>query len=174
MKRTIQTEHVRQHELSDQQVKCFNTGVGMTDGWIAKTGDWITYAENSGTDGSCYRSGRMLGRVDAPYVHDEKYPCEEVKGYLSVLALSDDCCYAYIRWIKPEDVRGIRKQPPAAFLAFMTGTLPDAEMVHKLSAYGTLSESYIDKVPHHIEAWKTGVSPAAYDCGVRGSSVKAE
>jgi hypothetical protein len=42
-------------------------------------------------------------------------------------------------------------------------------MVHKLSAYGTLSQDYIDKVPHHVAAWTSGVSPAAYDCGVCGA-----
>lgn len=159
MRRTIQTEHVRQHELSDQQVKCFHTATGMSDGYIAKPGDWITYVE----DGNGYRSGRMLGRVEAPAVPDDKYPCEAINGHLSILVLSDDCCHAYIRWVRPEDVRGIRKSPPAAFLAFMTGTLPDPEMVHKLSAYGTLSERYIDKVEHHVTAWKAGKSPAAWD-----------
>lgn len=162
MKREIQTEHVRRHTLTDQQVKCFKTFGG--DGYVAKTGDWITYTEENQ-----YRSGRMLGRVDAPAVPHDTYPCEKIEGYLSVLAISDDLTYAYIRWVKPEDVRTIHKNPPAAFLAFMTGPLPDADMVHKLSHYGTLSQSYIHLVEHHINAWSHGVSPAAWDAGVRES-----
>lgn len=150
MRYTICTEHVRQHTLTDQQVKCFNTSVGMTDGYIAKTGDWITYAENE----NGYRTGRMLGRVDAPAVPDDKYPCEQIKGYLSILALSDDCTYCYVRWVKPEDVRGIRKQPPAAFLVWFTGPLPSAPIVHHLSAYGTLSDRYIDKVEERTRAFE--------------------
>lgn len=164
MKRHIQTEHVRAHELSDQQVKCFSTAVGMSDGYVAKPGDWITYREHyTGSDLTGTRCGRMLGRVEAPDASSSRFDIPAVKGHLSILALSDDCCYAYIRWVAPEDVLGIRKQPPAAFLAFMTGPLPDPDLVHKLENYGTLSQSYIDKVPHHINAWRHGMSPAAWD-----------
>lgn len=169
MKRTIRTEHVREHELSDQQIKCFKTGVGMSDGYIAKPGDWITYEEKTTDDCSRSRAGRMLGRVKASAVIGQ-YPSPAIDGYLSVLALSDDCTYAYIRWVAPEDVRGIRKTPPAAFLAFMTGELPDATIVHQLSAYGTLSDRYIANMPHHVQAFEAGVSPAAWDAGVRSAN----
>ena len=101
MRRTIKTEHVREHTLSDQTVRCFKTSVGITDGWKANTGDWITYAELDADDQGHYRCGRMLGRVDAPYVPDDKYPCERINGHLSILALSDDCTHAYIRWVRP-------------------------------------------------------------------------
>lgn len=161
--RQIHTEHVRAHTLSDRQVKCLHTGIGMSHGWIAKTGDWITYVEKH----NGYRCGRMLGRVTAPDASTQEFDIPAIDGHLSVLQLSDDCCHAYIRWINPEDVRGIRKSPPAAFLAFMTGALPTADIVHKLSEYGTLSQSYVHLVPHHINAWAHGVSPAAWDAGVR-------
>jgi hypothetical protein len=111
----------------------------------------------------------MLGRVSARDASSPRFDIPAVEGSLSVLTLSDDCCYAYIRWVKPEDVRGIRKTPPAAFLAFMTGPLPSPDVVHKLSHYGTLSQSYIHHVDHHVEAFKAGVSPAAWDAGVRSA-----
>jgi hypothetical protein len=171
MIRHIETENVRAHELSDRAVRCpdaLDHDRQSRYGVKAKTGMWITYRDLDADGRSFhYRSGRVLGRVDAPYVPDAKYPCEKIDGYVSVLALSDDLHYAYIRWIKPENVAIVSATPPAKLLTWITGPLPSADMVHKLSAYGTLSERYIDGVDHHVNAWKHGVSPSAWDAGIR-------
>lgn len=171
MIRTITTEHVRTHELSDRAIDLPNAldhDKQTRYGVKAKTGMWITYRDTNASGEPCvYRSGRVLGRVDAPFVQHDKYPCERIEGYVSVLALSDNMQHAYIRWIAPKDVAEVSVNPPAKLLAFMTGPLPSADIVHKLSNYGTLSENYIGNVPHHIKAFEAGVSPAAYDCGVR-------
>lgn len=171
MIRKIRTEHVREHELSDRAVLLPNaldhdhqTRYGVK----AKTGMWITYRENDAAGNPMhYRSGRVLGRVDAPAVPSERFPCERIEGFVSVLALSDSMQYAYIRWINPADVAEVSIYPPAKLMAWITGPLPDADIVHKLSHYGTISESYIGQADHHIKAFKAGVSPAAYDAGVQ-------
>ena len=181
MIRKIQTENVRWHELSDRAIACPNArdyDRQSPYGVKAKTGMWITFRENTtNVDGSNpltrLRSGRVLGRVDAPSVPSEKYPCERIEGYVSVLALADNMQHAYIRWIKPEDVAEVSANPPAKLLAWITGPLPNADIVHKLSHYGTLSENYIGNAPHHIKAFELGVSPAAYDCGVRKDDSKS-
>lgn len=165
--RHIQTEHVRAHELSDRAVALPNAldhDRQSRYGVKAKTGMWITYRDDSGT-----RNGRVLGRVEAPFVpsSNPEYTCEHIEGYVSVLVLSENMQHAYIRWIKPEDVTEVSTAPPAKLLAWMTGELPTADLVHKLSHYGTLSERYIDQVDHHVNAWQHGVSPAAWDAGVR-------
>lgn len=171
MVRTIQTEHVRQHELSDRAVPCPNAldhDRQSRYGVKAKTGMWITYCERHAGGDFQYRSGRMLGRVTAGAV-DGKYPSEAIDGWLSVLALADDMHFAYIRWVKPEDVAVVMQNPPAKLLAWITGPIPDATIVHKLSAYGTLTERYVENVPHHVDAFKLGISPSAYDRGIRGT-----
>jgi len=172
MKRTIRTEHVRQHELSDRAVivpNALDHDAQLRYGVKAKTGMWVTYRETDATGNqSNVRSGRMLGRVDAPFVaaSNPEYNCPKIDGYLSVLALADSMQHAYIRWIDPADVVEVSLHPPAKLLAWISGPLPDPDIVHKLSAYGTLSESYIEKADHHVNAWKHGVSPAAWDAGV--------
>lgn len=165
MIRHIHTEHVRAHTLSDRAVDLPNaldhdrqTRYGVQ----AKTGMWITYRD----DGHM-RSGRVLGRVEAPHVPDSRYPCDAIDGYLSVLALADNMQHAYIRWINPVDVAEVSTVPPTRLLAFITGPLPTADIVHRLSEYGTLSERYVEHVDHHVKAFECGVSPAAYDAGVR-------
>jgi hypothetical protein len=166
--RQIRTEHVRAHELSDRAVKCPNAldhDQQTRYGVKAKTGAWVTYKETY-TDGSSQtRHGRVLGRVAARAIADD---VKDIDGHLSVLALSDNMQHAYIRWIDPKDVTEVSVNPPAALLAWvLQPQLPDADMVHKLSAYGTLSSSYINLADHHINAWKHGVSPAAWDAGLR-------
>lgn len=171
MIRTIKTDSVREHTLTDRKVACpgaFDHDRQSRYGVFAKTGDWIIYrATDAAGNEWQYRAGRVLGRVDAPFVPDDRYPCKAIKGHISVLAFSDNMQFAYIRWIDPKDVAEVSKHPPSKLFAFMTGKLPDAEMVHKLADYGTISERHIDKADHHINAWKHGVSPAAWDSGVR-------
>lgn len=162
MIRHIQTEHVRAHQLDDRAVSCPNArdyDRQSPYGVKAKTGMWITFKEGDDR----IRSGRVLGRVTAePIAPDPPMEC-----YVSVLCLSDHMTHAYIRWVDPADVLEVSAQAPAKLLAWISGPMPTADLVHKLSAYGTLSESYVDKVDHHINAWEHGVSPAAWDAGVR-------
>lgn len=161
----IRTENVRTHELTGRQVRCINARKnGSTIFTHARVGEWLVWTE---TDGG-RNAGRMLGRVDAGPVTSEtpEYRSPAVEGWISVLALSQDMSFAMIRWINPEHVISV-SAPPAALLAFMTGPLPSPAMVHKLSAYGTLSESYVANVPHHVTAFKAGVGPAAWDAGIR-------
>lgn len=182
MRYEIQTEHVRAHTLTQRAVHCPNaldwdrqTRYGVK----ARLGDWITYGETrTNSDGSNpsthYRTGRVLGRIEAPALEGQ-YPSPAVDGWISVLALSDSLQHAYIRWVDPAEVTEISARPPAKLLAWMTGPLPAPDLVHKLSAYGTLSESYIDKADHHLNAWKHGVSPAAWDSGLRSpAAVEAD
>lgn len=169
--RQIQTEYVRAHTLSDRGVRCpgamdHDTQSRYTA--VAKTGRWITYRETDAAGAVfMYRCGRVLGRVEAGPVQGPD-PTPAIDGYISVLALSDTMQYAYIRWVNPDDVAEVSSTTPAALLAWITGVLPDADLVHKLSHYGTLSASYIHLADHHVNAWQHGVSPAAWDRGVRG------
>lgn len=160
MIRTIETATVRRHTLSDRGVRCPNT---PRYGCTVKPGWWVQYRESyvDGTSGT--RVGRVLGRVDAPASGD----IPAIVGHVSVLALSDLLTYGYIRWIAPEDILEATAQPPARLLAWITGPLPTPDLVHRLADYGTVSEEYIDNSDHHIRAWKAGVSPAAWDAGVR-------
>lgn len=151
MTRNIQTDGVRGHELSDRKVRCPNA---RTYGADAKTGNWITYNTSPDADITAYASGRMLGCVNAPFIAGDRYPCQKIENYLSVLVLSHDLTFAYIRWIKPEDVTNVSDCPPVKLLAFITGPMPDALTVHKLAHYGTLSEHYADGIPERIAAFK--------------------
>jgi hypothetical protein len=162
MRYTIKTEHIRRHELSGRKVRCANTPNYGSD---VRPGAWITYREEY-TDGSFSRCvGRVLGRIE--WAEPVSGDTRDVTGHLSVLAFADDFSHAYIRWIDPADVLTSREAPPAAMLAFAAGPLPTPDMVHRLSAYGTLSENYVANAAHHIEAFRLGVSPAAYDAGIR-------
>jgi len=172
MIRNITIDGIRAHTLSDKSVRCPNaldhdrqTRYGVK----ASTGMWITYREDTNGDISHYRSGRVLGCIDycAP-IDDPRFPSPGIAGdMISVLALADNHQHAYVRWVKPEDVTEVSEHPPAKLLAWITGPLPNAERVHQLAHYGTLSESYIDNVQHHVHAWDHGVSPCAWDAGVR-------
>lgn len=156
--RRIKTDHVRDHILSDRAVPCPNArdyDRQSTYGVKAKTGMWVTYNDGD----SAVRYGRVLGRVDA----DGSDDVERIDGHLSVLVLADNHQHAYIRWIDPTDVLEVGTTLPSKLLAWMTGPMPTADIVHKLSAYGTLSERYADKIAHHVEAFEQGMSPIAYD-----------
>lgn len=166
MRYQIRTEHGRTHELSERQIdtpNAYDNSRQTRYGVKVRPGNWIVYREEYTDQSFARRVGRVLGRVEAPAVPDAKYPCERIDGHISVLALANDLSHAYIRWVDPADVLEVRDTPPAKLLAWITGELPNPEMVHKLSAYGTLSERHIDKVDHHVTAWRAGMSPAAYD-----------
>lgn len=176
MRYVINTQGTRRHELSEKQVRCprANTAYGCN----VKPGYWITYREeyDGGTHGT--RLGRVLGRIE--WAEAVSFSSVDFTGYLSVLACADDLHHAYIRWVNPADVLTAIEQPPIAMLAFIGGDLPSPDMVHRLSEYGTLSENYVSNASHHIEAFKLGISPSAYDHGVRsicpecGHGIKAD
>ena len=174
MRRTISTQTVREHVLSDRAVKIpYEAGAMDHDtmsryGVTVKTGMWITYKERYTDNSFNYAHGRVLGRVEADAVNGQ-FPSPRIDGHISVLQLSQHMTHAYIRWVDPMDVTEVSLKPPQKLLAWITGELPSAEMVHKLADYGTLSERYIDRVDHHINAWEHGVSPSAWDAGVRSS-----
>lgn len=175
MRYTINGQHVRRHELSEKKVRCPNT---PNYGCDVRPGYWITYREEyeGGTHGT--RVARVLGRIE--WAEAVTFSSIDFTGYLSVLACADDLHHAYIRWINPADVLTALERPPVAMLAFLGGDLPRPDMVHRLSEYGTLSENYVSNAAHHIEAFKLGVSPSAYDVGIRsvcqecGRGIKAE
>jgi hypothetical protein len=64
---------------------------------------------------------------------------------LAVLELSLQLGTAFMRHIDPDDVVEVLA-PPASFLrVFFDSTLPDAQTCAELSAYGGLSDHYIQK-----------------------------
>lgn len=175
MRYTINGQHVRRHEVSERKVRCPNV---PNYGCDVRPGYWITYRE-AYTDGTAgKRVARVLGRIE--WAEPVSHETDDVRGYLSVLACSDDLHHAFPRWVNPDDVLTALERPPAAMLAFLSADLPKPDMVHRLSEYGTLSESYVANAAHHIEAFKLGVSPSAYDHGIRsvcpecGRGIKAE
>jgi hypothetical protein len=54
----------------------------------------------------------------------------------------------------PENVTSVSENPPDKFLAWFMGPMPKAEMVYRLSHYGSLNENYIDGVPELIAKWE--------------------
>ena len=126
-------------KISRKSVRCPNASLLGHAKPVAKVGDLVVYKEPY-TDGSySSRAARMIGTVDyAPPIGNDTKP---VKGYLLVLALSNDCTFCYERWINPKDVIEVRDNPSAFAAWFFADKLPDADTARRLAEYGGLNDS---------------------------------
>ena len=125
-------------KISRKSVVCPNASLlGHAKG-TAKVGDLVVYKEAYMDDSHSLRAARMIGTIDyAPPIGDDTKP---VKGYLLVLALSNDCTHCYERWINPKDVIEVRDNPSAFAAWFFQDRLPDADTARRLAEYGGLND----------------------------------
>lgn len=86
----------------------------------AKRGNWVQYEIDNHNF-----IGRVIGRV----------LCEG-KVFIEVAQASLAFDHAYIRWIRPEDVRECRMNPPKTVFDFFTGEWNNPEDIHAKLAYG--------------------------------------
>lgn len=86
----------------------------------AKRGNWVMYEIDNH-----HFVGRVIGRV----------VCEGI-AYVEVAQASQDFSHAYVRWIKPSDVRECRENPPRSVFEFFAGEWTDIEKIHDALAYG--------------------------------------
>jgi|SRR5215469_4828237 len=146
---------MRKFTLDNKAVRVPNASHLGFDKWKVKRGDVFT------CDGNII--ARSLGRIKT---------CdndgEDCRGWVCALVLGLSGSHAYVRWIDPASVRQVIDCPSKLAAFFFAEKLPyDNDMILNLAAYGTLSELFIDRADHHVTAWRAGVSPAAYDAGVR-------
>ncbi len=88
--------------------------------WKAKRGNWVMYEVDN-----IHFVGRVIGRVT----------CERVV-YIEVAQACESFSHAYVRWIKPEQVRECRAAPPKRVFEFFTGDWSNMETIHAALAYG--------------------------------------
>lgn len=114
----------------------------------ARPGYWIGFSMD-GT-ASDYQVGRVLGRVDAPAIGEDKEP---IKGWIVALVLSRDATFCFERWIHPDWVKDCVARRPQAFLSWFTGDeMPtDIPTAIRLCETGVLSEQHIHNVYNYIK-----------------------
>jgi hypothetical protein len=96
-------------------------GFGLTK---ASRGNWIRYATDDDSEHSFV--GRVISRVTC-----------EGKIFIEIAQASLDFSCAYVRWIKPEQVRECRKNPPrSVFEFFAANNWDNPEDIHAALAYG--------------------------------------
>lgn len=129
-------------KINTRSVKCPNArliGFGLG---VANVGNLIVYKEFHADDSYSTRTARMIGRVSAPQLDPEG---DEIKGWLLVLALSDDCTALYERWVNPQWVVEVREVPTTLLRFFAQPTLPPADVLRRKGESGYLSEHYLAK-----------------------------
>lgn len=137
---------VRACTISECKVKLPSVSTCGHNKQYAEPGDLVVYNESAPGDTWFPQFGRVLGRVDAPFVAgatSPKYDCPKVEGWLAVLVLSHSTSSAYVRWVRPERVTECRPVPTALAAWFFQLKLPDPVTCIRLADHGTLSESYI-------------------------------
>lgn len=117
------------------------TSIGYCVKW-AKPGYWIMWNAQPGV----LSVGRVLGRIEWAQFNEGNR--EDVRGYLAVMALADDCTHAYVRWVAPKEVACCQEKPPRALLDWITGDKwakrgADVGWYIALAEHGTTSDSYI-------------------------------
>ena len=129
---------MRKHTLDNKKVSCPNaTYSGSWNRYVAKKGDMILFHDTNAP----IHLARVVGRI-ATCDSDG----ENCVGWLSVLVLSEDGYFLYVRWVEPSQVRAIF-DPPTKIPAFFFGAKwPDAATLYAASEHGSLHERYIDKV----------------------------
>lgn len=158
MKKYVETanNHRRTATYSDREVKCKNTSplfhrYGAKPGMMAK----YYYTMNDGS--RCYEWGRVLGRVDAPFVKsdNDEYDCPEVKGWIAVLEIGWCGHIARVRWVNPDTVTELYDAPQSLPAWFFQEELPSIEHILAADRHGSLHDAYIDRwVKEHSEEKK--------------------
>ena len=150
---------MRKFELDNKVVIAPNASLLGYGRRKVKRGDVFTYDNGDGQT----HVARSLGRISK--IDDGM---EDARGWIVALVLGAAADHAFVRWIDPRWVREVRDAPAKFAAFFFSAELPHSpDMLLKLAEYGTLSEQFIDKADHHVEAWRAGVSPAAWNAGVR-------
>lgn len=145
---------MRKFELDNTQVRAPNASHLGFDKWRVKRGDLFSY-----TDQGHDYIARSLGCIK--WCDRDGEDC---RGWICALVLGQCAEHAYIRWVNPQRITRIIDVPTKLAAFFFAKELPaTVEMLLKLADYGTLSEQFIDNVEHHVKAWQSGMSPAAYN-----------
>jgi hypothetical protein len=151
-------------KIDNRKVICKNSTLIGHSTNVCKAGDFFTYC----TDGAQTHLARSLGRVSAPSLSPNDSP---IKGYILAMVLSNDATFAFERWVNPDDVLSVNPVPTHMAAFFFAPTIPyDAEMIRRLGEHGTLSDEFIENAAHHVAAWNAGVSPAAFNAGIKKES----
>lgn len=120
-------------ERDNKAVKLPNAstlGYGL---WKAKRGHWVSYeADNA------HFVGRVIGRV----------VCENTV-YVEVAQAAEGFSCAYVRWVKPEQIRECRAVPPKSVFDFFTGEWSNVESIHAALAYGVSDMKDQQAAPEH-------------------------
>lgn len=93
------SNHVRACTISERKVRLPNCFKGLGK-YEASPGDFVTFKQMQGDDTYDTRIGRVLGRVDAPFVPSSDgnplHDCSKVEGWLAVLVLGDNARHALV------------------------------------------------------------------------------
>lgn len=139
--------------IDNRKIPCPNsTRWGGGGKGACKAGDMILYREPWEGGAHGHRLARVLGRVSAPAIGDDKTP---VKGWALAMALSDDASHGYERWINPSDITLVINTPSAFAAFFFQPTLPyDAQTMRRLMAYGSMCDRFIGNAAENVAAWQ--------------------
>jgi hypothetical protein len=88
--------------------------------YYAQPGNWVLYEQ-----GDYHHVGRVICRVQ----------CED-KIYVEVAAATSDFASVMVRWVKPEEVRECRAEPPRRVFDFFAGDWNSPEEIHAKLAHG--------------------------------------
>ena len=139
--------HRRHATYTLKSVRCPNASIVATAGQVAKPGMMVRYHYTLNDDSKSHAWGRVISRVDAPFVKgsEPRFDCPEVDGWLAVLELSWCGRVGFIRWIDPNDVDDVYEAPQRFPAWFFQAEMPSIPEVLAMDRNGSLSESYVDK-----------------------------
>lgn len=137
--------HRRHAKYTQIEVKCKNTSLHSK--YVAYPGMMVRFFDTL-TDGSReYTWGRVLGRVDAPFVKGSKpeYDSPAIKGWIAVIEIKWCGHNGFIRWVNPDTVSEIYDAPLDFPSWFFQKELPSIEHVLAADRNGSLCEPYIKR-----------------------------
>lgn len=104
--------------------------------WEASPGNLVTFEIPRADGTTSARHGRVIGRADA-----SGRDGDPVKGWIAVIALSDNISFAYEMWIDPAWVTSCRTNGPEAIEFFRVFLTASADDLIRMSEYGSLGAS---------------------------------
>ena len=137
--------HRRHAKYTATEVKCKNTS--MHSKYVAYPGMMVKYFDTMSDGSREYAWGRVLERVDAPFVKGSKteYDCPAIKGWLAVIELAWCGHNGFIRWVNPDTVSEVYDAPSDFPAWFFQKELPSIEHVLAADRNGSLCEPYIKR-----------------------------
>lgn len=135
----------RHAEYAAVEVKCKNTS--MHSKYVAYPGMMVKYFDTMNDGSREYAWGRVLGRVDAPFVKGSQpeYDCPAIKGWLAVIEFAWCGHNGFIRWVNPDTVSEIYDVPSDFPAWFFQKDLPSIPEVLAADRHGSLCEPYIKR-----------------------------